>query len=727
MSDQLKRSSSKRFRPKVPLEQRKRIIKACTNCRLRKRRCVLVSPDRCQNCDKTNSSCVFESEEVELNDLPASHLNEDGIDHEDVAAEFNKLYPEIGLTADQSAHLMKIIINSNRPSAVNQSTKQLGQVGATPDERPAPESTTTLPDTNATTFGGHEALAHKDFLDSATEAVSQTERPDFSDNSPLFYPENESYSEYEDYLMDQVLKDFPSQTEAEALISTFFCYAEANWYYFDEATFRSQLYALYRSDFATSIADAKLICLALTVFSMGSQFAHLHQGRPDSDAEGVNLEQTGIPGAKFFRHAQHLIPWIITCPSLEGVLSCLLAALYSLPIHNTNTCYTYLGLALRNAICLGLHRKSAGFNIPPQLSEIRNRVFWTTYSIERRVAISLGYPETLQCNDIDCPLPRRRADLDSSGSFRAERLVAYTKLTLLLNKAIQSKALDRYATEEIRRQLLAWKEELPAELTTLDGVSLRLNVHLQLHYCMVWTYISRAALISKVRSFVGNKGSSRDDTIRSAEIHELSKSCVQHAEQIIDLIELLRNRRQLARFSHTDFHCCSSATIIILLESILHPRLKSYSRVSTAMEALHFMARGSEFARNALKHVDNFQAVVNKALAAMSHQGEPGFDYRDLNPTKMSDSVLLPKEAQTADSGQFIEDAHQPYYGTSWERRLHEVGGETSINQPYYQGYDGALFDDIGTLLEDCSFSNQHLLGFDGLYAGSTLDDGDGL
>lgn len=31
--------------------------------------------------------------------------------------------------------------------------------------------------------GGHEALAHKDFLDSATEAVSQTERPNISDHS----------------------------------------------------------------------------------------------------------------------------------------------------------------------------------------------------------------------------------------------------------------------------------------------------------------------------------------------------------------------------------------------------------------------------------------------------------------------------------------------------------------------------------------------------------------
>lgn len=183
--------------------------------------------------------------------------------------------------------------------------------------------------------------------------------------------------------MKQILKDFPSQTEAEVLVSAFFCYAEANFYYFDKAIFCSQLSTLYSSGLATSVADVKFICLALTVFSLGSQFTHLYRGGPYSDGEGSGIESTGIPGARFFQHAQHLIPRIATCPSLEGVLSCLLAALYALPIHNANICYTYLGLALRIAICLGLHRKSAGSNLPPQLSEIGNRIFWTTYSIER--------------------------------------------------------------------------------------------------------------------------------------------------------------------------------------------------------------------------------------------------------------------------------------------------------------------------------------------------------
>lgn len=57
----------------------------------------------------------------------------------------------------------------------------------------------------------------------------------------------------------------------------------------------------------------------------------------------------------------------------------------------------------------------------------------------RRVSISFGYPEMLQEKDIDCPLPRRQPELDPPNSFRAERLLAYTKLSLILNQAIHSR------------------------------------------------------------------------------------------------------------------------------------------------------------------------------------------------------------------------------------------------------------------------------------------------
>lgn len=179
------------------------------------------------------------------------------------------------------------------------------------------------------------------------------------------------------------MNDFPSRAASEALISAFFFYAEANWYYFDEPSFRDQLFGLYDSGLLPSVTSPKFICLALAVFAMGSQFVHLYHADHLNNPENMATAQTGIPGTRYFQHAQKLMPHIVASPSLEGLLSYLLLALYVLPIQNTNTCYTYLGLSLRTAICLGLHRKSASSDLSPTLSEIRNRIFWTTYSIER--------------------------------------------------------------------------------------------------------------------------------------------------------------------------------------------------------------------------------------------------------------------------------------------------------------------------------------------------------
>lgn len=180
--------------------------------------------------------------------------------------------------------------------------------------------------------------------------------------------------------MTQIIKDFPSQAEAEVLVSAFFSYAEANTYCLDETAFRGQLSRFYDKGLAWSITDVKFICLALTIFSLGSQFAYLVEPALPVDSIAVAWN---VRGVEFFQYAQRLIPRILGSPSLEGVLSCLLLGLYVLPVHSTGTCYAYLGLALRISIYLGLHRNPEFPTLPPALMEIQNRIFWTTYTIER--------------------------------------------------------------------------------------------------------------------------------------------------------------------------------------------------------------------------------------------------------------------------------------------------------------------------------------------------------
>lgn len=261
------------------------------------------------------------------------------------------------------------------------------------------------------------------------------------------------------------------------------------------------------------------------------------------------------------------------------------------------------------------------------------------------------------------------------------------------------RALSQCSTEDIRDQLLSWKTGLPSQLTTLDGNFLRPNVHLELHYSMIWIYIGRTALIDKVRSLLSNEEPTTQncDLDNRGSSPDISDACADHAARIIDLIDLLRCSGQLGLFSHTDFHTCSSATVIVLLDSVLKPRLTSFPKVKMAMSALRYMATGSDLARNSLKLIEYFQSLVNRALAFMSNLGhDTSRCTRDIGSFRPEDSLQTPG-AET--------------FGMSSQR----AG----------QRPDLALFYDMETALEECSSAELHLLGLDSLYS-SDIQNGHG-
>ena len=88
-------------------------------------------------------------------------------------------------------------------------------------------------------------------------------------------------------------------------------------------------------------------------------------------------------GVRFYQMACKLIPDIITIASLESVQACLLLAHYTLPLDTPGLAYTYLGLTLKMAIQNGMHRKYVGSEFNAHTIEVRNRLWWTAYSLDR--------------------------------------------------------------------------------------------------------------------------------------------------------------------------------------------------------------------------------------------------------------------------------------------------------------------------------------------------------
>ena len=153
-------------------------------------------------------------------------------------------------------------------------------------------------------------------------------------------------------------------------------------------------------------------------------------------------------------------------------------------------CYAYIGVALRSALRMGLHRSlSKGFN--PLEAEVRKRVFWTVRKMDIYVGAMLGLPQTLSDEDIDQEYPLEVDDeyITESGILpmpegSVSLLTAFnvhTRLVTILTKIVRNVYPIKPTTgqphsdktytvpfsviREIENDLENWKSSLPEGLS----------------------------------------------------------------------------------------------------------------------------------------------------------------------------------------------------------------------------------------------------------------------
>lgn len=69
-----------------------------------------------------------------------------------------------------------------------------------------------------------------------------------------------------------------------------------------------------------------------------------------------------------------------------------------------STCYAYIGVALRSALRMGLHR-SLDENFSPIEAETRKRLFWVIRRMDTYLGAMLGLPRFLEDDDVDQEWP----------------------------------------------------------------------------------------------------------------------------------------------------------------------------------------------------------------------------------------------------------------------------------------------------------------------------------
>lgn len=167
----------------------------------------------------------------------------------------------------------------------------------------------------------------------------------------------------------------------------------------------------------------------------------------------------------------------------------------------------------------------------------------------------------------------------------------------------------------IERRLEMWNTNLPTELRSQDCEFARANIHLQIMYNMIWVDLGRRSLLSTVKQALSPavaRYTSRSID-NSKQQSRLAALCVSSAQAVLELIQSLRHLDMLASFSHTDFNACSSAVVLMLLDSALHHRSDySSTLIQYGIETMEILASGNDYARKGVRLVKRFHKMLGK-------------------------------------------------------------------------------------------------------------------
>ncbi|RSM00625.1 hypothetical protein CEP52_009028 [Fusarium oligoseptatum] len=403
------------------------------------------------------------------------------------------------------------------------------------------------------------------------------------------------------FVVQDAVSVFPPAEVATTLLGIFFNVAQTNYFYVDEEYIRSRISEIY-TNVATplTIADAPWVCTALMVFCVSTQFAHLVKGRQSNTGEvDVTSAIDDALALSFYRKATAMIPDLLTIESAQCVQAFILMGVYTLPVDPAGLASSYYGIAMKIAIHNNMHLKNKSRT---RDAEMRNRIWWTVYTLERRVSILHGRPASIQRSQISTSLPVDCLELQPSERPNTfHNAMAQKDLTEIMEDArdniLMIKKADRSKLEQVAKDALkvnqaleTWWDSLPEETYCKDltpGQPLfRSNIHLALTYHLVHIFIGRSFIFDD--SDADKLGLHGWANARNT----LIKHCIQSAITSVQLCQKLHDEFGLSKSSYTEFTSCCAAVVTLIAQRILSKTVEFGDICDQGITLLKIMSGG---------------------------------------------------------------------------------------------------------------------------------------
>ncbi|KAL4880317.1 fungal-specific transcription factor domain-containing protein [Aspergillus karnatakaensis] len=610
------RERGRRKRRTVAPDQRKRVKLACDECRRCRAKCNGQTP--CERCSATQRSCKYM-------ETPSERQHDSRIDREErlslLEEMFAALYPDTALDLESLRALRDRIITSRQ----NEEGTNLVL-----SDVPPPTASVTVVNQGQTHFDGRSS--YWSFFSSVRQAVTDNlvgvdDNDEADCDGSIHQPSSISFGT--DW-KTAVLAALPPKGVVDFLAATFFRFAQGSRCYIHPEIFSRKLAAFYNGSHEFEMRDplssrrsAEFISVLFMVFAIGSQFAEVGssdataQDQPETFTDPSMLDFSRItvpkpsqnPGWRFYEVSRKLLPDIICSSSMTSIQVCILQGIFLPSTKSRDAGYNMLGLALRMAINMGMHRSFSATSLHPHVRELRNRLWWSVYVAERLFSIEMGRPLSISDSEIDAPFPVFVPEWSSSAKpMNVDGLIAMTKLCQLMGKIVEAvycKPADGKGLiiqpkvyQQLKRELEQYKRELPEEMKFGDCPS-RSVAHLALTYEQATMLLTRSCL-----NFTASSQSSPVAEEAKRFLHQQAQDCKGSAIASIKILQSLQSRSLLCQYSfHDSLYCIAALYVLLLVGKSNGLTHTSRETISHGVMILLNLASGSEAASSGLRYI----------------------------------------------------------------------------------------------------------------------------
>jgi Fungal specific transcription factor domain len=447
----------------------------------------------------------------------------------------------------------------------------------------------------------------------------------------------------------------PNKRTAVVLVDAFFINTHGFLQVFERQIFLGELERCYSDPLST---EPSWLCLLNLVFAIGLMLATPRPGGNESvtieklrserldraevfylNAKSLNDPMTGFEDADFW-----------------SVQALLLMSVYMLAKSKRNTAFALLGMAVRSAYALGLHREETMVIFSPDEQAARRNLWRSLFVVDRFLSCSLGRPTAISeddCSGDTLRPPNSHGDTDAFGfnatfpststfnqtsAFALEAAVrSCSVIGKILKRVYQQRKISTRLAQEIADICKLWPKALAPSLhwrqaataSPSQGIAI---LHVNLFYCHSIILLTRPFFL-----FIVNAEAQKDVTqsmtgVRPgrnySRMEKFSEACVIASTHTIVLVQNAFEAGYLPRRNPTVIYFLFAATLVILANEFasLYTSLTADQCILNAVAVMAYCAEGDQQASRLLYILSTFRDAVAAQLARKnrSHTGMMG-------------------------------------------------------------------------------------------------------